>query len=558
MGGIQLQHLQIGDFVSQSCGSANLIKRVLEDLRIAETIDSAVKADVKSWKRTPGTHVEALIINALRDRQPLYKVCESMAELDLPLLFGPDVRAEDFNDDALGRTLDALAQITMAEVFSSIALNAAAVFGVSIDRLHADTTSVSLFGEYKNKKGKIKIDRGFSKDKRGDLKQIVLGLMVNAEGYPTYGDVVDGNKDDKTWNKEVIQGIDALTKCLGPDIIYIADSCAVTGPNLRAAKKQHLQLISRVPATFSLVNELKEEAWKLDDWTVIGKLRDDPKAAIYKIRSLPGIIEDVTYRCIVVHTSTLDILKEKKLQRRLKRQCKEVRKELKALSKTEFACVPDAQNACAELEEKWSQTLYGVTLEIKENVVPKKRGRGRPKKGVPVPTRTYYSVQGTIQEPTEDEINTIREKMASFVLLTNVSEERLSDVEVLIEYKGQSSVEKRFSFLKDPEFIDSIYLKNPDRVYALGFIFLFGLLIAAYIESIVRRELKRNNKAITVPGGRIQQNPTLRSLLDLLNTVKVIIEQTANGLKRHLSADLNPDVRTIIRLLGYDMSIYTS
>ncbi|ESU73038.1 hypothetical protein T260_04830 [Geobacillus thermopakistaniensis] len=74
-----------------------------------------------------------------------------------------------------------------------------------------------------------------------------------------------------------------------------------------------------------------------------------------------------------------------------------------------------------------------------------------------------------------------RRKASRFVLVTTVPKEwkgqPMDAQEILKLYKGQISVEMNFAFLKDPFFTDEIYVKKPERVAVLGYLFLLALAI---------------------------------------------------------------------------------
>ena len=69
------------------------------------------------------------------------------------------------------------------------------------------------------------------------------------------------------------------------------------------------------------------------------------------------------------------------------------------------------------------------------------------------------------------------ERRSTFVLITTVPREELSATDVLTEYKGQVHVERHFHFLKDPLFVDALYVKKPERVEALGYVLLMACLL---------------------------------------------------------------------------------
>ena len=69
----------------------------------------------------------------------------------MEILIRKGLKAEDFNDDVLGRALDKLYRASTEGIFMQIAANA---YGEYSGRfLHNDTTSMSLQGEYEHEEG---------------------------------------------------------------------------------------------------------------------------------------------------------------------------------------------------------------------------------------------------------------------------------------------------------------------------------------------------------------------------------------------------------------------
>jgi len=44
--------------------------------------------------------------------------------------------------------------------------------------------------------------------------------------------------------------------------------------------------------------------------------------------------------------------------------------------------------------------------------------------------------------------------------------------DILAAYKEQHGIERNFGFLKDPLFVNDMFVKRPDRIEVLGFILL--------------------------------------------------------------------------------------
>jgi transposase len=50
--------------------------------------------------------------------------------------------------------------------------------------------------------GNPKAKRGYSRDKRPDCKQVVVGFVINRDGFPLAHEVFEGNRQDRTTAKE--------------------------------------------------------------------------------------------------------------------------------------------------------------------------------------------------------------------------------------------------------------------------------------------------------------------------------------------------------------------
>lgn len=84
-------------------------------------------------------------------------------------------------------------------------------------------------------------DFGFSKDHRFQDVQIVVGLVVNREGFPLYFDVFNG----KTFEgKTFIPVVEKIKKLLGsPDLTVIADAAMISKLNIEELDKRNIGFI---------------------------------------------------------------------------------------------------------------------------------------------------------------------------------------------------------------------------------------------------------------------------------------------------------------------------
>jgi len=67
---------------------------------------------------------------------------------------------------------------------------------------------------------------------------------------------------------------------------------------------------------------------------------------------------------------------------------------------------------------------------------------------------------------------------------------------LLEAYKGQSGVENNFRFLKDPLIVNDLFLKKPERIEALGLIFLLSLLVWNLMERSMRKHVEKTGKQL--------------------------------------------------------------
>lgn len=103
------------------------------------------------------------------------------------------------------------------------------LFNCKVDVIMFDTTTVSYWGEGE-KAGNL-LAYGYSKDKRFDLKQLVIGVIMAQDGTPLGHEVWEGNKSEKPAFKEIIDKI--KRKFAIGKVILVADRGMVSEENIR-------------------------------------------------------------------------------------------------------------------------------------------------------------------------------------------------------------------------------------------------------------------------------------------------------------------------------------
>lgn len=124
---------------------------------------------------------------------------------------------------------------------------------------------------------------------------------------------------------------------------------------------------------------------------------------------------------------------------------------------------------------------------------------------------------------------------------------------LLEEYRDQSSVEQRFAFLKDPVFVDGIFLHTPSRIDALVYVLVMACLLYSIFERRVRLRLQATGAKIQLPGKKWSDNPTGKMLLSLVSGLSV--GRLGSGPWRLVSPPhMTERAATIARLAGFDLT----
>lgn len=537
-------------------GSGPVISALSRELGIPETINTLVDWDEKQCKLDPGTLVLALIINILHGRAPLYRVEEFFREQDTELLFGTGVESKHLNDDALGSTLDKIYDAGPKKVFSAIALTVQAREKIEATALHLDTTARLVYGNYDREGGTIRIARGYNKERRTDLKQFKVGLGVNKDGFPLLGDVMNGNLDDKTWNKEVLNKLPDIIDNLN-QIIYVADSAMVTEPNLKVVQEKNLRFISRLPATFSLSAKLIERACAKEEWDDLGKLAPGENRASYKVQEYRETLCGNSYRFVVVNSSQLDKRKLKSLGKNAQQEKEQLIKEVRNLTSLSFACEPDAKEALSRfLQEKNGgfYPLVGTVESVNEKL--KRHSRGRPAKSEEPQYRQVYRINLEAGAPDEEALARAKERLGCFVLISNVCDYSTDDI--LKEYKEQTVVENRFKFIKHPIYVGPMFLQKNERMEALSYVILMALIVYIVLQRRVRQALEKEAEPLVITGGKKSFAPTGNKVLELLSPVKILCLKKGDVvIDRCLPKSYNYLAR-LLTLIGFDLDVFIS
>ena len=271
------------------------------------------------------------------------------------------MEASWFNDDTLGRCLDAIAQYGVTKLFTEVSFSIAReknLFGKSV---HFDTTSLQLEGAYATDEKStdqqaVKPAHGYSKSHRDDLKQMVLNLATTGKSnFPIWMEPHSGNASDKKILPAAIVRMNDLYQKLkeSESFLYVADSAAYENIIAHSGK---LKWLSRVPANLTLAKQLLT--------TPATKLAWLDKENGYKYYQQNTCYGDVQQRWLLVFSEQAYQQEVKTLSNQISKTYTRLSKEWWHLSNQVFSCKDDALKAANKLA--CNMLYHQVSYEVGE------------------------------------------------------------------------------------------------------------------------------------------------------------------------------------------------
>ena len=542
-----------------------LVGALLRELAVKDTLDALIPAHDRHVV-TVGECVEALVLTILTGEHALSRVADTLAGYDLAVIVQRPIDAAYFHDNRLGRALDALWTAGVDRVYGAVITQAIRQYALVLTQLHTDATSLKVYGAYtrdEHEEGPV-VTYGYSRDHRPDLKQLLFGLTVTAEGVPVWGHITDGNQSDSTEHRFHITQLRQHLPELGEPLL-VADSKFFAGDTIALAAAHRFRFVTLLPQTVGLRQELVDDPTLRELpllWERPGRRKGEWEAyhgasvvRPYRWKTAADEVRELPLRWLVVESTQL--AKAKATRRAAAQQTE--RGLLSALQaqwqRRTFACEADAHQAATLCLRELRVNQHQLTYTVSADWVPAKRTiRGRPPKATPRPQRQIWRVSWHVHEATEA-IRTRARRESRFVLVTNVlAPQDLSDPDLLRAYKGQPAAELSFKWAKNPAAIAPIFLETPTRIAALGCVYLLALLVYTLVERQVRKSLAARGD--TLPDRPApSQRPTARTVFQLMRNIAVVTLEWTGRSHRQVTT-LNPHQLHVISLLGYEAAIY--
>ena len=539
--------------VTHRLGHLPILMAYLRRMRVIEIIDKACPVDGRS-RVSHGQCVAVVLCGVFVGVHALWRVAERLRPFDMATIMqDPDFDLNHFHDDRLGAALDAMYLAGLDGMMSRLALGVIDHFSIETRYLRFDTTAFALQGDYAQEDPyerwadvapPPKIVRGYSKDHRPDLKQVMFGMLVSDDGgIPLMGGVLDGNSADSRVAADFFRRIREVVR--DPrEVVCIGDCKSWCLPVLARCQDDSLRLLSRLPRHHRLHATVMALQGPVQQVEVAGEICACIGVDVEESGSIDITADDgtVTKRTVTVPARAVRVFspallrtKQATMAREYAREQKRLARAIATMQSVTYACETDARSDAqvriAALALNWLVVSVDAVTHFDG---PFKRLRGRPRAGQPpqaaatgaaVPGATapsaavgtgYWRVTYTTADVDPATRADHLRNAATYVLIrTREASWVIDDSEMIPAYRRQYLVEQGFSWLKSTAVINPMYLHTPHRIASLGFIYCVGLMAWNLIQRMVRSYLTTHNLGLPYHQSKKSSKITTRFLFEL-------------------------------------------
>ena len=464
----------------------------------------------------------ALVGHLLLCRQPLYGLRDWFARCVPEHLGLTPTDVAVLNDDRFGRALQCLFDADGACLLTALVLHVIGEFTIEMKRIHNDSTSITASGRYANQADVEEKDRapllarGHNKDHRPDLKQLLYCVSVSADGaVPIHFKLYDGNTADDVTHQETWESLRQLVGHV--DFLYVADCKLCSRENLNFIATAGGRFLTVVPRTRKEIGWMQQYVQEQEvSWKEVRrqskKRGTSDHDVVYEGFEYPQPCSDgyrlLWYRSSVKQAEDRASRTERLEKFRTWHQAFQGSAKRRRFAGEEQALAKGRQVVQEQHVSDWIGVRVEKHLEIRETQV----GRGRPG------ANTQYERREEIEYELIFEENpaaiAAAEKCDGLFCLTS-NDENLTLKDFLAHYKYQPFLEKRFEQLKTVFEVTPLWLKEPERIAGLLFVYYIVLLVESLIEREVRQRMK-SQKLTSLPlypEGRPSKAPTTELVL---------------------------------------------
>jgi len=339
------------------------------------------------------------------------------------------------------------------------------LFSGKLDLVLFDTTSIFYYGAEGEVNENSILQYGFSKDGKGNLKQVIVGVLMTSDGIPIAHEVFPGNTADvKAFNRMI-----TIIKDKYPvgKIILIADRGMVSEENIIHLEQSNLSYIVGIRMRKLSPTLKKKLLLPLDD---ADSFND-------QLLDMDKISDNLYSKEFKVDRLTKEELKELFIDKIIKGKTATFNEEdiLKSvLNRRFFVCLnPYIQKAAKKKREYFKHIIQNKIKNTPSKDWIIKNGY-----------RKYLKFDKGL-EPTLDEQRLRAEEIydGKWIIMTN--EKNLSSYMAGTYYKSLQLIERGFKDLKSLISVRPIYHFKEERIKAHIFVCFLSLILKWYILRVI-------------------------------------------------------------------------
>ena len=543
---------------TQSVGFAPILRHYFDQCGIQRIIDEHVELDPRRKVLTHGQAAVAMITAILFQVMQLYRICKFASEKNVLKVLLPQIGPEQYFDDRLADTLDAIFAYGIGDLELAITQNMIDVFKIQTDAAHNDTTSVSFYGNADNNRtsSSIRVTFGHSKKHRKDLKQLIWSMSVSSDhAFPLFQKAYSGNTADVTtyveqWNNL----IDLLDR---RDFLYVGDSKLITHENMAYIADNDGFFIAPAPM-YESYKTVFENALKQHGQERLLAYKDRFNRGFEVPMGFSHNGKDYRLRMIILFNHGLCARKQKALQNRFDKTLADFVEISNKLNRYKLKGRQDIDAACAAILKKNKTAPFFSYILTNNPITTYKNGRrGRPcAKSKKVPeVKDHFAVNLKFNEKAFEDA---RSRCGYYPLLTNQQPERLSIEEAMLAHKNQYKPEHTYRRSKGPYSIEPIYLHTPERIEAFLLLFKIALQMVVLIERTARKNIHDRHCGLDgfMPNRKDVRNPRSEYMLKEFEDIVRGQMQLPDGNTYGFVSELNGLQKDILSILEVPLDYY--
>jgi hypothetical protein len=236
-----------------------LVGALLRELAVQDSLDALIPGYDRHVVSV-GECVDALVRTMLPGQHAWSRVADTLAGYALAVMVQRPIDTAHFHDNRLGRAVDALWTAGVDRGYGAVIGQAIRQDAWGLTRLHTDATSLKVDGAYardEHEAGPVGTS-GDRRDHRPDLKHLLCGLTVTAEGGPVWGHLTEGHQRDRPAPRFHSTQRRQHRPDLGEPLL-VADRQFVAGDTMALAAAHRCRLVTLLPQTVGLRQALVDD-----------------------------------------------------------------------------------------------------------------------------------------------------------------------------------------------------------------------------------------------------------------------------------------------------------